>query len=481
MGLLAKIGTFGDVSAEDDDAVLSYFLKTEAVGRIETGSCYAVIGRKGSGKTALTKFFSQPRREYVTTSPSLRDYPWNLHAKRKNLGASDIESYVSAWRYLIAVKANSILLEQRRLPTNTDAQRAARDFLNDNYGGISPDLSDILKPTHLRISKRIFSPKFAGMSLGSFEFTDDAGGISPDVDAITDALLKNATTLASTAGVDRICIHFDELDQGLSHLDEKRKEMIIGLILAVRSIRSGKEGKVIFPVFYIRTDIWDKLRFSDKNKIAQSSAVYLEWDADTLLEMVEERIRVKLGKRFGWHSVEDEQLMRGSQNKWSHIVSRTFFRPRDVIQFLNHSLSAAIKMSNDAGWFINEDIQAARTPYSKYLKQELDDEIGPHWEQWTEALQAFSELATVTLSKDDFRAAYNRKKTSKNPYDSDEALEILYGFSVVGYRRGIGKGGSGWVFQYSDPDAGWDNAASKLKVHLGLKEIAKLREERELK
>jgi hypothetical protein len=197
--------------------------------------------------------------------------------------------------------------------------------------------------------------------------------------------------------------------------------------------------------------------------------------------MVEERIRVKLGKRFGWHSVEDEQLMRGSQNKWSHIVSRTFFRPRDVIQFLNHSLSAAIKMSNDAGWFINEDIQAARTPYSKYLKQELDDEIGPHWEQWTEALQAFSELATVTLSKDDFRAAYNRKKTSKNPYDSDEALEILYGFSVVGYRRGIGKGGSGWVFQYSDPDAGWDNAASKLKVHLGLKEIAKLREERELK
>jgi energy-coupling factor transporter ATP-binding protein EcfA2 len=156
MGYLSRIETFGDVSAEDDDAVLSYFLKTEAVDRIEAGDCYAVIGRKGSGKTALTKYFSQPRKEYVTISPSLRDYPWNLHSKRKNLGASDIESYVSSWRYLIAVKANSIVLEQRNPTTMTDQQRAAREFLNDNYGGIVPSLSDILVPSRIKVSKKFF-------------------------------------------------------------------------------------------------------------------------------------------------------------------------------------------------------------------------------------------------------------------------------------------------------------------------------------
>jgi ABC-type phosphate/phosphonate transport system ATPase subunit len=87
MGQLAKIGTFGDVAAEDDNTVLSYFLKTSAVDRIESGDCYAVMGRKGSGKTALTKYFAQPKREYVSSAPSLRDYPWNLHLKRRNLGA----------------------------------------------------------------------------------------------------------------------------------------------------------------------------------------------------------------------------------------------------------------------------------------------------------------------------------------------------------------------------------------------------------
>ena len=170
--------------------------------------------------------------------------------------------------------------------------------------------------------------------------------------------------------------------------------------------------------------------------------------------------------------------MRGSQTKWSHIVSRTFHRPRDVIQFLNFALRLALKEMPDADIFENSDIQAAREPYSRYLKQELDDEITPHWDEWEEALQACSELSTITFTRDAFAEAYERRRSKSNKIEADEALESLYGFSVVGYRRGIGGGGSGWVFQYTDPNAGWDNGASRLKIHLGLKEFAKLREER---
>lgn len=59
-------------------------------------------------------------------------------------------------------------------------------------------------------------------------------------------------------------------------------------------------------------------------------------------------------------------------------------------------------------------------------------------------------------------------------------LELLYRFSVIGYERRSGYGGSSWAFQYTNPEAGWDNGAMKFKVHLGLKEYAKLREERVL-
>jgi hypothetical protein len=61
----------------------------------------------------------------------------------------------------------------------------------------------------------------------------------------------------------------------------------------------------------------------------------------------------------------------------------------------------------------------------------------------------------------------------------DEALEYLYRFSVIGYDRRSGYGGSSWAFQYTNPETGWDAGASRFKVHLGLKEYAKLREGRE--
>jgi hypothetical protein len=170
--------------------------------------------------------------------------------------------------------------------------------------------------------------------------------------------------------------------------------------------------------------------------------------------------------------------MRGSQTKWSHIIARTFLRPRDVIQFLNCALSISLERQSDADFFDNEDIQRAREPYSRYLKQELDDELGPHWERWVEALQACSQIATITFQRDQFVEAYNRRKSPKNSVEADQALALLYQFSVIGYRGGIGTGGSSWIFQYSDPHAGWDSGASLLKVHLGLKEYAKLREER---
>jgi hypothetical protein len=116
--------------------------------------------------------------------------------------------------------------------------------------------------------------------------------------------------------------------------------------------------------------------------------------------------------------------------------------------------------------------------YSVYLKAELDDEIISHWPQWEEALQACSAISTVTFRKDEFVNEYDRRRSGSNSISANDALKLLYKFSVIGYERRSGYGGSSWAFQYTNPEAGWDNGAALLKVHLGLKEYAKLREER---
>jgi hypothetical protein len=205
----------------------------------------------------------------------------------------------------------------------------------------------------------------------------------------------------------------------------------------------------------------------------------LEWTPDSLLELIEARLRAKLSSKATWAEITDGALMRGSQSKWNHILARTFLRPRDVIRFLNSALAEAKRRSDELLVFTNKDIVASREDYSSYLKKELDDEIRPHWAQWDEALQACSAISTITFDREDFEKEYGRRKSGKNSVTFDEALKYLYRFSVIGYERRSGYGGSSWALQYIDPQAGWDAAASKFKVHLGLKEYAKLREARE--
>ena len=100
---LAQLASFGDVAAEDD-AVLDYFLKTEAVRDIEGNEVLVTLGRKGSGKTALVRYFSEETGELISRSLNLRGYPWNVHGSRIDKGAAEIEAYVSSWKYVIAVE-----------------------------------------------------------------------------------------------------------------------------------------------------------------------------------------------------------------------------------------------------------------------------------------------------------------------------------------------------------------------------------------
>ena len=256
--------------------------------------------------------------------------------------------------------------------------------------------------------------------------------------------------------------------------------MLVGLILAARAIRlESRSAKVVInPVIYLRSDLWDELEFSDKNKLSQTLALTLEWDHESLLALVDTRIQARLGEGITWDNIANPSLMRGSQSKMNHVLARTFLRPRDVIRFLNSALAEAKKRDTAPLVFENEDIVNARQSYSAYLKAELDDEILAHWKQWEEALQACSAISKITFDRGEFVTQYEKRRSSKNGVGPDEALRLLYSFSVLGYERRSGYGGSSWAFQYTDPEAGWDPTASRFKVHLGLKEYAKLSEER---
>jgi len=475
---LRELTSFGDVAAEDD-AVLDYFLTTDAVARIKSGDVFLVLGRKGAGKTALVRHFAEGTGKSVSRSLNLGGYPWAVHAQRIDRGSSDVEAYVSSWRYLIAVQLAAMALTRVKDASDENA-RAIRTFLNDNYGGDALAIDEVLKPSKLRLSSMSFEPTVFGCKLGGIALDRKAGDLKfgTELDALSDMLMTATVKLAKKLGAPSLMLHFDELDQGISTLTEERARMLSGLVLAVRSVRQKyKEGIPVKPVIYLRSDLWDKLAFSDKNKISERLALRLEWDSDSLLELVTTRLHARLGRDATWESITSAEQVRAANSKWNFVLSRTFLRPRDVIRFLNSALSQAQRRDEEPLVLGNQDVVNARESYSAYLKAELDDEIMAHWPQWEEALQACSAISTLTFQREQFEVEYEHRRTPANPVGADEALEQLFRFSVIGYERRSGYGGSSWAFQYTHPEAGWDNRATRFKVHLGLKEFAKLRDD----
>jgi len=489
---LARLVSFGDVAAEDD-AVLDYFLKTEAVGEIKRNEVLLALGRKGSGKTALVRFFAEQVGTLASRSLNLRGYPWNVHGARIDKGAAQIEAYVASWKYVISVEL-ALLAYERTSDKNSSSAKAIRTFAEKNYGSVNPLLGHLLAPEKIHVDGTSLEPEAFGFKLGSISFSRESSDLrlGSELNSLSQALLKAAVQVAYEAGLESLQLHFDELDQGITYFDDVRKQMVTGLVLAARDVRQSVDDKRVSlsPIVYFRTDLWDELSFSDKNKITQTRTLTLEWDSKNLLALINERLQARLGKGATWDCVSNPQNMRGSQSKWNHILNRTFRRPRDVIKFLNLALDEAKERVGASNSKLppgetpsivkieNEDITYARDEYSRYLKAELDDEIIAHWPQWDEALQACSAISTITFNREEFTAKYEQRRSHDNPLAAAEALKMLYRFSVIGYERRSGYGGATWAFQYTHPEAGWDSAATAFKVHLGLKEYAKLREER---
>lgn len=479
MSNLRDVKSFGKVEAEED-AILTYFVEMDVTERILDGSTFLILGRKGSGKTALFRYFCESKYKNHSVPLNLNGYPWKIHERVFDGGVEEIESYVASWKYLIAVEFAKKVLELTDRPQMKEVVEL-RGFLKDNYGDFKPLLRQILSPKNL-IVKGDLEPQIFGCKLGKISLSREGDNLElgNELNALTERLFSYIKKIAEISNLQRFYVHFDELDRGLTGLTDKRKNLIVGLILAAKeSTRLLKSDITIFnPVVYLRTDIWEKLKFSDRNKIYESNSDLIEWDHKELFNLIQKRVQVLLGNGYNWSDIDDGKKI-NSQPKWKHIVDRSLMRPRDVISFLNILLEVTKKRKDEVLKFSNKDVVEARSRYSNYLKNELDDEIRAHWEDWEDSLTSLSRLGRIYFKKPDYEAMYNEiTLESENKLSYQRSLEELYNFSVIEYESRSGYGGTSWKSKFANPEAGWDLNAIKFKIHLGLKEHLKLKEER---
>lgn len=159
--------------------------------------------------------------------------------------------------------------------------------------------------------------------------------------------------------------------------------------------------------------------------------------------------------------------VRNRVKPFNYILSRSFYRPRDIIVYFNNLFDIHDSSSNSL--YTRENLYAAEKLNSENMRRELLDEwmtIKPEIETYLSILQ---NIETMTFYFERFKSEYLKKYQNHDKCEIDNTIKFLFENSIIGQKKSIY-----WeyVCQKSLLEINWDK---EFKTHPSLKHILALK------
>ena len=256
------------------------------------------------------------------------------------------------------------------------------------------------------------------------------------------------------------------------------QKILVNLIHVCQDINnSSKFKKTLKLLLFLRTDIYETLRFNDKNKIHQDSAIEIRWDATSLEDMLFERIKIYKPSSHDFDitkkgcSIFEAKNVRHGATPFRHILRRSFYRPRDIIVYLNKVRE--IHTSSKLGLYTSKDLYGAEKNYSSSLYNELIDEWSNQKPEIENYLRALQNIGIQSFLFSDFHSKYSSLTHGDNRSATIEALQFLFTNSIIGQKIN-----ANWEFYCTNPYMQID-FEKPFNVNSGLKDRLMLTEGRQ--
>jgi len=428
VGLTLQTLDIGASDAESDVRLADYFVTTPQVRSALEFRRTHFLGRKGSGKSSL---FSQlprlvsdvhPQTKVIQITPD--QYAWGTLRQYRELGLLPEQAHANAWKFTIALEGASALLNVNGDDLRQDARNALstlKRFVRTNYG--DQDVSLYATASRLLNGLESFNLEAFGFGVGLSRTKEQP--VTPQViDAILDALKEVAFEIGLVLTLDRLDDSWDG--------SEGAQSLLIGLLKAAKEINdkySLKNGKGITVLIFLRSDIYESLRFDDKDKHRQIEEE-LAWNPELLKQM----IQLRLPPNITVDELFEPGDMRGSIQPFNYLVKRTFLRPREVIQFIQEcqrrSPAGAVEISKTA-------LREAEERYSLWKVEDLKQEYRRRYPEFEDALEALRQGFHRYDSLDEFET-YLRERIPAlvDKFGARRLMELLFNASVIGIRLG---------------------------------------------
>jgi hypothetical protein len=465
MGSLENKGNIlGDVRAEHDHKMLDLAFYDWQDHKIlsEGSDRYLVVGRRGTGKSALTYKLTEEwraQRDFVVVVAPDEEDVIGLRATATKFGTSlgRIRAAIkTGWRYALIMeicsKLNSYYKTQKVLAESTLLNTTLKQ-----WEGLGGTFISRLKKT---LQHSIVNGESSEESISELASRLRVNEVTSELDQ----LLCNASR--------RVMVLIDRLDEGYEP-DEVGVGIVDGIVYGSDDLRA-KVGN-IKTFLFLRDNVFRAIQTYDQDftRNIEGSVLRLHWDVQELFHLVCKRIRIAFQLNVEsdvrvWNFVTANEL-HGIQG-FKMVLRLTLYRPRDLISLLNTAFYNASKANRKN--LIVEDLNATARHISEIRFDDLRKEYSSVFPGITEITRALGELGpqfSVLDANDALEGLKNRTTDIQLAQhfailgEPEEILKSLYGIGFVGL---IDKHSGNAIFSHDGkrPDRLFDES-SMLLIH----------------
>lgn len=434
----------GSSAAENEMRTLqNYYLKTDAYNKAARGEVQLVIGRKGSGKSAIfLQIRDKERSRGKNIVLDLKPEGYKL-IKFKEQVLDFLEegtfqhTIMAFWEYILLLEICHKVLEvdKKKYITNGELYEPyrkleslyhAEDYLTE--GDFSERMSRLMESLNSNYHAKYQTSKNVRLSV-------------PEITGLlyeTDIKILRTDLIDYLKHKDNVWLLFDNVDKGWPASGLKHEDLIIirALIDGTRKIqRFFEKSKInLFPIIFLRNDVYDLLVIESPDRQKEAKQL-LDWTDPDLLRQV-----IKLRILSSFPISEQEEFVTiwrnicvshyKGEDSFQYIIDRCLMRPRFLINLINHCRSFAINLNHTK--IQEEDIEKGLNSYSADLLTDINLEIRDIFPQAGDILFAFitskSEMSLETLKQ-------TIENQTKDNSITDRIIDLLLWYGFIGIKR----------------------------------------------
>lgn len=476
-----KNTNIGQLEAESDSFLESCFIETDIYSILcnfddkSNITKRVIVGRTGSGKTALLK--------KISTNPTIKKYERieaestvfehinnNIYVSQLILNGVDLRAfYKSLWLHVLLIKAieirfstlssffdriDAMYQKTKRKGKFYEAYEYVETYKDNFFNPMA--ISEITSKLETVLSAEVKIPSLA-TSKGSLTKesvekiqTSTSRYVSVELLRKQKELIKWLSEESDSGKIHAI-VSIDDLDKSWLSASEIRYDFINALLDAIKEFVNLPGIKFLVSV---RTDILmgiyrNNLRQEEKDK---SFILPITWSKNEILNLLDKRIDYLIKNQYaGKETVHFSDIFNfdiQGQPATDFVLERTMLRPRDAIDFVNLTLAQAAERSVE----LDEDaVLLAEESFYSSRKTALDKEwtsLYPHIRDYVDSINFIEqrEFSISDISKDvkekivDFLSGRTKKedfdvKHSEISLEFNELVKVWFIIGIVGIKK----------------------------------------------